>query len=156
MIQGVRFRHMWRNASPASPGLILYVASPLPRLAPTTPRKIGVLTAAQITCPDCQRKLCEDTTPGASWTNPFKIFIKHFSRCTAGMRETARGPRYERRGWFFQKKDTKNVPDFICDPWWWPRGPGRQKADWGIPCCDRFVLQSLQSPRDHKIRITSF
>ena len=119
---------------PGVPGIDTLCGKSIAALGPGHSAQIGLLTAAQITCPDCQRKLCGDTAPDASWSNPCltKIFIKHFS------------------GWFFQMPDQKKPPDFICDPWWWPRGPGRQKRDWGIPCCDRFVLQSLQSPRDSR------
>lgn len=88
----------------------------------------GILTDAQITCPECRSKLNQGPSVGPTWTNPCltSIFVKHLS------------------GWFFQMKDGKNIPRFICDPWWWPRGPGRHKKDWGIPRCDRFVLRSLE------------
>ena len=43
----------------------------------------------------------------------------------------------------------------ICNPWWWPRGPGRSAADWGIPDNAREVLGTLMDRAPENARNSS-
>lgn len=109
-------------------------ARTLPGLGEGHTAVAGILTAEEITCPECRRLLVAGQAANRARTNPrlTDIFVKHF------------------KGMFFRKTDSMG---FICDPWWWPRGPGRNKSDWGTPCCDRFVARSLLAEKDENLPI---
>ncbi len=95
----------------------------------------GILTDEEITCPECRKHLAAGQVVSRLRTNPAltNIFVKHF------------------KGMFFQK--TYRNGQFICDPWWWPRGPGRRKSDWGLPRCDNFVARSLLAENEENLPI---
>jgi hypothetical protein len=84
----------------------------------------GVLTDNEITCSVCRGLLMPRETTSKTRTNRnlTDTFVKHLGRM------------------FFQ---IRSSIEYICDPWWWPRGPGRARSDWGIPNCDQFVFESL-------------
>src|ERR1019366_376664 len=94
---------------------------------------VGVLSKDEITCLECRKALGRGGFAADKSTNPdlTAIFIRHF------------------RGKFFRMPGARqDIVDYICNPWWWPRGPARMRSDWGLPHCDRFVAESLLGCRE--------